>query len=112
MSKKSDHLFLTCLIEIGVQWKRQELLLGKLMTKVNELASKLDLINSQMAKAIGEVQAQVAALQEAIASANMELPADAESALNNLVIAVQAFDDLHADADPLPTDPVAEEPVA
>ena len=100
MSKKSDHLFLTCLIEIGVQWKRQELLLGKLMTKVNELAAKLDLINAQMSKAIGEVQAQVAALQEAIASANMELPADAEAALNNLVVAVQAFDDLHADAEP------------
>ena len=100
MGKKSDHLFLTCLIEISTQWKRQELLLGKLMTKVNELASKLDLINAQMSKAIGEVQAQVAALQEAIASANMELPADAEAALNNLVVAVQAFDDLHADAEP------------
>ncbi len=104
MGKKSDHLFLSCLIEVGCNAKRQEILIGNVMTKVNELAVKLDLINTQMAKSIGEVQVQVAALQDALV--NAELPAEAEVALNNLVVAVQAFDDLHQD-----TVIVEEEPV-
>lgn len=111
MGKKSEHLYLTCLIEIGCWQKRQELLLGKIMTQVSELASKLDAINAQMSKAIGEVQAQLAALQEALV--NAQLPPEAEAALNNLVAAVQVFDDLNPDAiDQAIAEPVTEPPVA
>lgn len=75
------------------------------MTQVNELAAKLEQVNMQLGKAKEEIINQVNALQDALA--NVELPADAEVALNNLVGAAQSLDDLNPDAPA----PVAEEPV-
>lgn len=76
------------------------------MTQVNELAAKLEQVNVQLGKAKEEIINQVNALQDALA--NVELPADAEAALNNLMGAAQALDDLNPDAPgPEPT----EEPV-
>lgn len=77
------------------------------MTQVNELAAKLEQVNVQLGKAKEEIINQVNALQDALA--NVELPADAEVALNNLVGAAQALDDLNPDAPAL--EPIPEEPV-
>ena len=78
------------------------------MTQVNELAAKLEQVNVQLGKAKEEIINQVNALQDALA--NVELPADAEAALNNLMGAAQALDDLNPDA-PAPEPVPAEEPV-
>lgn len=78
------------------------------MTQVNELAAKLEQVNVQLGKAKEEIINQVNALQDALA--NVELPADAEAALNNLMGAAQALDDLNPD-EPAPEPVPAEEPV-
>lgn len=106
MSKKlTKHLCLACFAELSCRFRKQELLLGKIMTQVNELAGKLDLMNAQFIKAKEEIIAQVAALQAALE--NVALPEDAETALTNLAATAQALDDMNPDAPA----PVAEEPV-
>jgi len=110
MSKKlTKHLCLACFAELSCRFRKQELLLGKIMTQVNELAAKLEQVNVQLGKAKEEIINQVNALQDALA--NVELPADAEVALNNLVGAAQALDDLNPDAPAPEPAPAPEEPV-
>lgn len=104
MSKKRNFRD-ACLLEILFNTQKQEILIGEIMTQVNDLAAKLDLINAQLAKASGEITAQIAALQTALE--NVALPADAETALANLALAAQALDDMNPDAEPAPV----EEPV-
>ena len=80
------------------QLKRQELLLGKIMTTVNELAAKLEAVNAQLTKASQEIVAQVAALEAALS--NTVLTAEAETALENLSNLATLLDDLNPDAEP------------
>lgn len=47
----TNNIYVTCPSDIMIQLKRQELLLGKIMTTVNELASKLEAVNVQLALA-------------------------------------------------------------
>ncbi len=108
MSKKSYAFQEICLLEMLLEQKRQGILIGEIMTQVNDLASKLEQVNSQLAKASGEIAAQIAALQTALE--NVALPADAETALANLAVAAQALDDMNPDA---PVEPAqTEEPAA
>jgi len=103
MGKKSNYFQDACLLEILCVVKRQEFLIGEIMTQVNDLAASLDAVNAQLAKARDEIVAQVAALQEALQ--NVALPEAAETALANLAATAQALDDLNPDPAP------AEEPV-
>ncbi len=82
-------------VDVLKQLKRQELLLGKIMTTVNELAVKLEAVNVQLAKASQEIVAQVLALQ--LALADVTLTPEAEAALENLAVVAQALDDLNPD---------------
>jgi len=84
--------------EVLKQLKRQELLLGKIMTTVNELAAKLEAVNAQLTKASQEIVAQVAALEAALS--NTVLTAEAETALENLSNLATLLDDLNPDAEP------------
>lgn len=79
------------------------------MTKVNDVATQLQNIVAQLNKAKEEIITRVTELQTALQ--NVELPADAETALANLSVAAQALDDLNpdpqpaAEPDPAPADP-------
>ena len=95
MGKTINNYYSTCPVEVIVRLKRQELLLGRIMTTVNELAVKLEETNAQLAKAAQEIQAQVAVLQAALV--NQPLPQDAENALVALAAVTQALDDLNPD---------------
>ena len=95
----------SCLLEIRYIVQRQEILIGEIMTQVNDLAVQLELINAQLAKASGEITAQIAALKTALE--NVALPADAETALANLALAAQALDDMNPDAEPAQEEPAA-----
>lgn len=75
--------------------KRLELLIGKVMTTVNELAAQLNQVNEQLNKAKVEIVAQVQALEGALQ--NVEIPAEAQDALNAIVATAQALDDLNPD---------------
>jgi hypothetical protein len=90
-----NNIYATCPSDIMIQLKRQELLLGKIMTTVNELATKLEAINTQLAKASQEIVAQVLALQ--LALADVTLTPEAEAALDNLAVVAQSLDDLNPD---------------
>lgn len=78
--------------------KRLELLIGKVMTTVNELAAQLNQVNEQLNKAKVEIVAQVQALEGALQ--NVEIPAEAQDALNSIVATAQALDDLNPDQQP------------
>jgi hypothetical protein len=88
-------LHLSCLVEIEDVLKKQNVLLRKIMTKVNELESKFTLISEQLTKATAEIVAEVQALQDALV--NVEIPPAAEVALQNIVDKAQILDDLNAD---------------
>lgn len=66
--------------------------------KVNELSAKFDALTSQ----VGKIATEVAALKSALE--NVDLPADAVTALERLETAVKGVDDLNPDA---PTPPPA-----
>ena len=107
MSKKRNFRD-ACLLEILFNTQKQEILIGEIMTQVNDLAAKLEQVNAQLAKAQSEIVAQVAALQTALE--NVALPAVAETALAALATTAQALDDLNPDSEPQP-EPAPEEPV-
>ena len=90
-----NNIYATCPSDIKVHLKRQELLLGKIMTTVNELAAKLEAVNVQLVKASQEIVAQVLALQ--LALADVTLTPEAEAALDNLAVVAQSLDDLNPD---------------
>jgi len=77
------------------QQKRQILLIGRLNMNVSELAEKLNELNTKLDKATGEILAEVAALQAALL--NVEIPTEAQDALDSLTAKVQALDDLNPD---------------
>jgi uncharacterized phage infection (PIP) family protein YhgE len=100
-----------CLLEIHASIKRQEYLIGALMTKVNDLAAKIEQVNAQLHKAKDEIINEVTVLKDALQ--NVELPTAAEDALNNLAAIAQALDDLNPDQPDEPTDPQpSEEPAS
>jgi len=80
--------------------KRLELLLGKIMTDVSQLAAKIDAVSDKLGKASGEIMNEIATLR---ATAG-QLPADAEASLARLESMAQALDDIVPDA------PASEEP--
>ena len=107
MHNINDLICLSRLADVNALLIRHELKLGDIMTQVNDLAAKIEAVNAQLEKAKNEIINHINALQDALA--NVELPADAEVALNNLMGAAQALDDLNPDA-PAP-EPTPEEPV-
>jgi len=64
----------------------------KILMKVSELAGVLTILDTEVQKIGTEVQA----LKDALA--NVDLPADAQTALNNLTTHLKAVDDLNPDA--------------
>lgn len=74
--------------------KRQELLLGKIMTNVTQLAAKIDAVSDKLGKASGEILNEIATLRAAAG----ELPTDAEASLARLESMAQALDDIVPDA--------------
>lgn len=84
--------------------KRLELLIGKVMTTVNELAAQLNLVNEQLNKAKVEIISQVQALEDALRNGNIELPQEAQDALNAVVATAKALDDLNPDQEPAPAE--------
>ncbi|MCW5929892.1 MAG: hypothetical protein KIT80_23430 [Chitinophagaceae bacterium] len=90
--------------------KRLELLIGKIMTTVNELADKLTAVNNQLNKAKEEIVSQVQALQDALQ--NVELPVAAQEALAALESTAQMLDDLNDDAPVEEPEQPVEEPQA
>lgn len=81
------------------------------MTKVNDLAAKIEQVNAQLHKAKDEIINEVTVLKDALQ--NVELPTAAEDALNNLAAIAQALDDLNPDQPDEPTDPQpSEEPAS
>lgn len=74
----------------------------RIVMKVSELSTALGNIATQLDKAQAEIVAEIAALKAALE--NVDLPADAQTALDNLSAKAQALDDLNPDA---PTPPPA-----
>lgn len=62
-----------------------------------ELAAQLTAIRDQLAKASGEIQARVAALEAAIVAAGNSTP-EVDAALDSVRAIAQALDDLNPDA--------------
>ena len=75
------------------------------MIKLAELATALGAVNDKLEKAKTEILAKIAELQDALA--NVEVPADAQAALDTLVAKAQALDDIVPEVVP----PVVETPV-
>lgn len=68
---------------------------NKIMAKVSELAGILTSLQTQVAKIQVEVQALKVSLE------NIDIPPEAQTALDNLTASLQAVDDLNADV-PVP----------
>lgn len=69
------------------------LLEQKLMAKVSELGGILNAVSDNVDKIRTEVQA----LKDSIGNSDVELPPEAQSALDRLTAAVQAIDDINPD---------------
>lgn len=68
-----------CLAVINAM-KRQELLLGKIMDKVNQLAAKVQAAADQITAntaVMQKVRAEVETLKNSLTNANIEIPAEA-----------------------------------
>jgi len=74
------------------------------MAKLSELAATLVAVNDKLDKSKVEILAKIAELQAAI-GADVDLPADAQAALDALTAKAQELDDIVLDA-PAP-EPVA-----
>lgn len=68
------------------------------MAKISELTAIVAGLNSQVLKAKQEVVDRIAALEAALA--DVEIPADAQAALDELKSSVQAVDDINPDVVP------------
>lgn len=101
MGRKTISLFLAGLGEIVYRQKRQELLTGNLLMKINELAGKVNAISDQLTKASTEINAQLEVLR------NADLPDEAVVALDRIAAVAQALDDLNPDAPIQVTDEAA-----
>jgi hypothetical protein len=69
-----------------------------IMSKISELSAIVAGLTAQVNKAKDEVVAKIAALEAALK--DVDLPADAETALADLKAAVQAVDDINPDTTP------------
>lgn len=81
---------------------------GEIMSKIDDLAARLNAVTERLGKVGTEVTTAVDALRATI-EAKGNVPADVETALANLEAAVVTLDDLNADAvvqEPVNTDPV------
>ncbi len=65
------------------------------MAKIDELAALITGVSDQLAKAKGEIVAKIAALEAALS--NTELPAEAQTAMDNLKAVAQSLDDIVPD---------------
>jgi chromosome segregation ATPase len=89
---------------------------SELMAKLNELAAQLVALNDQVNKARTEVLAKLLDLEAQLS--NVDLPAEAQAALDALKASVQAVDDVVPDAPaasatiPVPADAAAPAPEA
>lgn len=99
--KKKRNFRDSCLLEIRYIVQRQEILIGEIMTQVNDLAPKLN----EQAVVVQKIITEIAALKDALQ--NMALPADAEAALANLAALIKTADDQNPDAEPAPEEPAA-----
>jgi uncharacterized membrane protein YfbV (UPF0208 family) len=68
-----------------------------IMSNLSQLATALITIQNQLAKAQEEILEKIDTLQDALA--NVELPAEAEQALTDLINRAQALDDVVPDED-------------
>ena len=64
----------------------------RIMTKLSELATILNGIDTKLDKAKDEILAQIAALEAALT--DVEIPTDAQTALDNLSNVAQSLDDI------------------
>lgn len=96
MRRKYNKFLFDCLTEIRCHQKRQELLIGTVMMKINELAAKVNGLADQLTKASMEINAQLEVLR------NADLPDDAVAALDRIAAVTQALDDLNPDMAPEP----------
>lgn len=69
------------------------------MAKLSTLKDQLEALNTQVSKIATEVQTLKDSLED------VEIPADAQAALDNLSAALKAVDDINADAPPPPPPP-------
>ena len=105
---KELHIHNSALDDVVKYYKRAELLQGRIMVTMNDLAANIRAINEQLKKSRDEIVEK-----DTVA-------ADVQAALNELKITAQELDDLNPDAqpeepvvdEPVPEEPVAEEPVA
>jgi len=81
------------------KWRHLPDRIELLMTTVNEVAATLVTISNELAKARGEILAKIDALTASLA--NVELPAEAETALAQLAAQAQALDDIVPDVEPV-----------
>lgn len=77
----------------------------EIMIKVAELAAAIGATNAQLVKAKTEILIKIAELQNALL--NIEIPAEAQAALDALTATAQEFDDIVPEVAP----PVVEPPV-
>lgn len=66
----------------------------RIMAKVNELAAIIDGLNTKVEK----VRVEVQALKDSLS--NVDLPADAQAALDRLTASIQTVDDINPDQPP------------
>jgi hypothetical protein len=113
--KELSLLCLTSLAEISRKLIRQDLTIGEILMKQEELVAKLQAVDAQTKKAMAEIVARITQLQDAIQATPTDLPPEVEAALQNLITTVQALDDLNPDPAPVVETvepaPVIEQPV-
>lgn len=115
LKKELSLLCLTSLAEISRKLIRQDLTIGEILMKQEELVAKLQAVDAQTKKAMAEIVARITQLQDAIQATPTDLPPEVEAALQNLITTVQALDDLNPDPAPVVETvepaPVIEQPV-
>lgn len=96
--------------------KRQEKLIGKIMDKVNQLATKVQAAADQITAntaVMQKVRAEVETLKNSLTNANIEIPAEAQAAFDNLDAAIAASKEVTNSVDELiPDVPLEENPSA
>lgn len=90
----SDVLFLTAFLFIILK-------LETVMANQKELADQLTALGTQLDKVMGEINAEVTKLEDAISNAGSTSP-EVDAALASLKSKVQSLDDLNTDVDVTP----------
>jgi len=92
--RENKHSGCNCLAGIEALLKRQDLLLRVILMDLATLSESLDAANAKTTKVISEIQA----LKDALTNTPIELPAEIEEKVNQLLSNLQVADDLNADA--------------